>query len=154
MMNLVDVVDPAKIRLVTQVFSDKTHLLDELLGLCLQDSYEKSKITEIRETLLEREESMSTGIGSGVAIPHCSSKHVSGLEIIFCRLQHPVEFDSIDKKPIQICILILFPKYKFDVHIKLLASIARLCGDAGIRNQILQAADSTEIMKIIQSVES
>lgn len=63
----------------------------------------------IYTTLLKREELGSTGIGKGIAIPHCRSLAVSKLEIAVGRTAKPVDFNAIDKKPVNLFFLIIAP---------------------------------------------
>lgn len=149
-MLLAEVLDRNCIATVSRVFNEKFELLESLLNRCLENEPEREWQPEILETLLEREKSMSTGMGFGVAIPHCSSVHIKKVKVLFSRLKSPVDFESLDGQPVKICILILFPKQKFDDHITLLASIARLCNDSETRKKILDAAENQDILKIIQ----
>ncbi len=75
-------------------------------------------------TLIEREKLGSTGIGKGVAIPHSRSMTVERLTVAFASLSAPIEFDSIDKKPVNLLFLILAPPQ--DVGNEYLPFIGRL----------------------------
>jgi PTS system fructose-specific IIA component len=80
---------------------------------------------EVIISLLNREKSMSTGIGSGVAIPHCSVSVVKDLKVVIGLSRTGIAFDAIDKLPVHIFVLLIVPKEKFQDHIKTLALIAR-----------------------------
>ncbi|MCB1178982.1 MAG: PTS sugar transporter subunit IIA, partial [Leptospiraceae bacterium] len=80
---------------------------------------------ELIESLMNREKSMSTGIGSGVAIPHCSVTIVDELKVVIGISKQGIDFESIDKLPVHIFILLIVPKEKFQEHIKTLALIAK-----------------------------
>ncbi|HMV76596.1 MAG TPA: PTS sugar transporter subunit IIA [Leptospiraceae bacterium] len=83
------------------------------------------KADEIVYLLLEREKSMSTGIGSGVAIPHCSITGMNELKVVIGLSKEGISFEAIDKLPVHIFIMLIVPKEKFQDHIRTLALIAK-----------------------------
>ena len=96
---------------------------------------------------------MSTGIGLGVAIPHCSSEWVDDVVVSLAVLTRPLEFQAVDDEPVQIVVLLLMPRNRFDRHIKTLASIARMFNDEGFRQKILNAESEEAIYELIQSFQ-
>lgn len=146
-----EIIDPANIYVLEQTFEHKEELLSYLLEKCLKGTAMESETDAIRITLLEREESMSTGIGLGVAVPHCSSDRVQEPMGLFALLKQPIEFEAVDEQPVQILVLILMPRKKYDRHISILAAIARLFNNAAVRNAVLAASTPEEILEIVQA---
>jgi PTS system nitrogen regulatory IIA component len=98
--------------------------------------------TEIAERLLARERLASTGVGSGIAIPHASTDAVDDVRLGLFRTREPVPFDAVDGAPVQLVIAVLAPRTAQALHLKLLARIARLVHRADIRDGLLQADDA------------
>lgn len=73
----------------------------------------------------ERELESTTGFGGGIAIPHSKTDNVSDATLLFARLSQPVEWNSLDGAPVDTLISILAPKSGADVHLQLLAKLAR-----------------------------
>lgn len=73
----------------------------------------------------EREQEATTGFGGGVAIPHAKTGHVASATLLFARLSSPVEWDALDGAPVTTVISILAPTSGADVHLQLLAKLAR-----------------------------
>lgn len=127
-------------------------LIDEMVDLAIKNREIDQEDRElILESLIEREKSMSTGIGNGVAIPHCSSPRINNIVIIMALSQKGIDFDAIDNNPVRIVICLLVPKSKLTQHIKTLASIAKLMGDRQIREKILSLKSADAIVKMLLS---
>lgn len=81
---------------------------------------------EIYNTLIQRERLGSTGVGSGIAIPHGKLPNLKHAVGVFARLDEPIEFESIDEEPVDIIMLLLAPETAGADHLKALARISRL----------------------------
>lgn len=81
---------------------------------------------QVFETLLDRERLGSTGVGSGLAIPHGKLAPIQTLRGMFARLEKPVEFDAIDDQPVDLVFLLLAPEGAGADHLKALARISRI----------------------------
>src|SRR5215471_7040702 len=92
------------------------------------------KVDERRlfDRLLERERLGSTGIGGGIAIPHGRMPSLTKPVGLFARLAHPVDFDSIDERPVDTVFLLLAPEGAGADHLKALARVSRLLRDRGL----------------------
>jgi len=127
-------------------------LIDEIVDLAVRnDEISADDRDIIRDALVEREKSMSTGIGNGVAIPHCTTTRIQDMTILMALSQKGIDFEAIDNNPVRIVICLLVPKSKLSQHIKTLASIAKMMGDSQIREKILSLKSADSIMKIIQN---
>lgn len=84
---------------------------------------------EIFDVLLERERLGTTGVGSGIAIPHGKIAGLDKLFGCFARLQDPVDFDAVDSEPVDLIFLLLAPESAGADHLKALARISRVLRD-------------------------
>lgn len=105
----------------------------------------------VKNSLIEREKSMSTGIGNGVAIPHCSTTKVSSIITVMALSSKGLNFEAIDNEPVKIVILLIVPKDKLTQHIKTLANIAKMMSDSGLREKLLELKTSDAILKTLKS---
>jgi mannitol/fructose-specific phosphotransferase system IIA component (Ntr-type) len=101
--------------------------------------------------LRQREETMSTGIGFGIAIPHASSDRVEKVVAAFGRSSAGIEFDSLDNAPVKFIVLFVVPKDQFQTHLRTLAAIAKFLNDRAVRERLATAASAEEILAIFQA---
>lgn len=134
------------------VSQNRWELIEEMVDLAVKNrDIEPDDREAIIKALVDREKSMSTGIGNGVAIPHCTTPRVSKVIIIMSISQDGIEFDSIDNQPAKIVILLLVPKNKLTQHIKTLANIAKMMSDDSLREKILQLKTQDAIIKALKT---
>lgn len=100
---------------------------------------------EIFEVLLERERLGTTGVGRGVAIPHGKFAKLDRLVGVFGRLEQPIDFDSVDDRPVDLLFLLLAPESAGADHLKALARISRLLRDETMCSK-LRGSDSREAL--------
>ncbi|MBW0432533.1 MULTISPECIES: PTS sugar transporter subunit IIA [Leptospira] len=136
----------------TVIFNLESGTKEEVISKLLQKAVDTHQIDsenkeEILESLLAREKSMSTGIGSGVAIPHCSVNLVDELKCVMGLNPQGIDFDSIDHQPVHIFILLIVPKTKFQEHIKTLAQIAKALNVKEDREKLIRSGSFEEIQK-------
>ncbi|ASV10198.1 PTS sugar transporter subunit IIA [Leptospira interrogans serovar Canicola] len=136
----------------TVIFNLESGSKEEVISRLLQKAIDTHQIDtenkeEILESLLAREKSMSTGIGSGVAIPHCSVNLVDELKCVMGLNPNGIDFDSIDHQPVHIFILLIVPKTKFQEHIKTLAQIAKALNVKEDRENLIRSGSFEEIQK-------
>lgn len=84
---------------------------------------------QIYDALIERERLGTTGIGNGIAVPHCRLSDLSRLCGFFARLERPVPFEAIDDQPVDLVFLLLAPTDSGAEHLKALARVSRLLRD-------------------------
>lgn len=94
---------------------------------------------DIFDALIERERLGSTGIGDGVAIPHCRLKNCDKAIGILFRLDQPIDFDAIDKQPVDLIFALIVPDDAVDEHLKALQTIAEHFSQPGYRQHLRQA---------------
>lgn len=128
--------------------TDKVSVLKELSGI-LTGSCSGTSSEELLQILLEREKLGSTGIGEGVAIPHCRRKGADHFCLSFGRSRHGVDFDSIDQKPCHLFFMVMAPENSAVENLHLLGRIARLLKDVSFKKKLMGAATRKEIFDII-----
>ncbi len=100
---------------------------------------------DIFDILLEREKLGTTGVGDGIAIPHGKLESLEKLHGFFARLERPVDFDSIDERPVDLIFLLLAPESAGADHLKALAQVSRLLRDKTNCDK-LRGSDSPEAL--------
>jgi len=86
----------------------------------------------ILDALVERERLGSTGVGSGIAVPHARLSGLNRLCAVFLRLDRPIDFESVDERPVDLLFLVLSPETAGADHLKALSQVSRL-----LRNDVL-----------------
>lgn len=97
------------------------------------------KPAEILEALVEREESGSTGVGFGVAVPHARLPGLHRMRGVFVRLETPVAFDAVDDQPVDLLFALLAPEHGGSEHLRALARVSRVLRRADVREQLRKA---------------
>jgi fructose-specific phosphotransferase system IIA component len=130
---------------------------DECIKELIDRLVETKKIADdksIFKAVLEREKIMTTGVGNGIAIPHC--KHADSPEFAVCLgiQKKGVDFQSIDKNPVKIIFLLVGPENNPGLHIKLLSRISRLMSNEELRQQLLSCKTDQEAYDLIHDEEN
>ncbi len=124
---------------------DKETLLNTLVDL-LKEQVDGDQLESIREAVFEREEIMSTGVGKGLGIPHGKASAIDESYASFAILAEPVDYESIDEKPVQLVFMLVGPESKNSTHIKLLSRISRLMNNTSFRESLIECHTSEEIL--------
>jgi mannitol/fructose-specific phosphotransferase system IIA component (Ntr-type) len=125
----------------------KDDLLKELVTLLGLDA--KSEAT-LFKTLKRRENLGSTGIGKGIAIPHCRSLVVSRLRLAYGRKVSGVDFNAIDGAPVHNFFLIVAPPLEVsNQYLPVLGKIAQFCKDADVTEQLLSLKEPEEFLELL-----
>lgn len=132
--------------------SQKDEVINELLTLFVNDK-RISDIEKVRESVLERERIMSTGVGKGFAIPHGKTSAISEIIAAFGKTTLPVEYQSLDNKPVNLVFLLVGKDNLVSTHIKLLSRISRMMSKDDFREQLLNASSSEEIFELFKKEE-
>ncbi|MFO1519375.1 MAG: PTS sugar transporter subunit IIA [bacterium] len=119
------------------------------LAVLLSKADPSLSVEEIRAVLEEREKLGSTGIGSGVAIPH--GKLASARKIVACFGRSPegIDFQSQDGEPAHLFFALIAPENAAGLHLKVLAKLSRLLKDRSFREALLKAQNADEIFEIL-----
>ena len=108
----------------------------------------------IFDAVLEREKIMTTGVGNGIAIPHCKHSDSPDFSVCLGIQQKGVDFQSIDKKEVNIIFLLVGPENNPGLHIKLLSRISRLMSNEELREQLLECKSDKEAYDLIHDEEN
>lgn len=109
---------------------------------------------QIFDTLLQRERLGSTGVGSGIAIPHGKLPAIDRLFGLFARLDRPVDFDSLDGEPVDLIFLLLAPEAAGADHLKALARVARVLRDQSVAQKLRLTRDPQALHALLTSAAS
>ena len=107
------------------------------------------KAESIFNAVMEREDQTTTGIGNGIAIPHCKTDDVSHGTIIAATFPSGLKYGSVDNKPVKILFLFIFPGNENTEYLQVLAKAARLLADETVRNKLILASTPDEFREII-----
>ena len=103
----------------------------------------------IFDVLLEREKLGTTGVGTGIAIPHGKLPGLDTLHGMFARLESPIDFEAIDEQPVDLIFLLLAPESAGADHLKALARVSRLLRDSDACESLRRAESSDDIYSLL-----
>lgn len=106
---------------------------------------------ETLDALKAREDQVSTGIGSGVAIPHAFSDKLEEAVVVFGRSKEGVDFEALDNAPVHLIILFVVPRKDYHMHLRTLAAIAKMFTNCEVRRLLTTAETRDEILAILDS---
>ncbi|UFJ42652.1 fructose PTS transporter subunit IIA [Brevibacillus humidisoli] len=131
--------------------NDKADCIRQMAGQLQQTGF-VADLTAYVEAVEAREETGSTGIGFGVAIPHGKSAGVGRAGLAFARLTKPIDWDSLDGKPVTLVFMIAVPENQAgNEHLQILAALSRKLMHEPFREQLSSAASSAEIIQLLQA---
>jgi PTS system nitrogen regulatory IIA component len=126
----------------------KDEILKELIGLLGLDDKSEGMLYKM---LKRRENLGSTGIGRGIAIPHCRSLVVNKLRVAFGRKSQGVDFKAIDEKPVFFFFLIVAPPLEVsNQYLPVLGKIAQFSKEADVPERLLQLKQPREFMQLLE----
>ena len=135
---------------VPLVASDKQQAIDSLMDHLAATS-NLDDVEELKHLVWTRENQRSTGIGNGLAIPHGKCDSISKLVLVIGVLAEPIEFDSVDGKPVKMIALLLSPCDKIAEHIQALGKISRLMNDENFRNSAYGCQSPEQLFELIKA---
>lgn len=145
-MPLADLLSADRVELDQNLASKKSVL--ERAARLLAQGDQAARSRDIFEALCQRERLGSTGLGHGVAIPHCRVPQAS-VSAAFIRLKRPIDFDSPDATSVDLFFALAVPSECNDAHLKLLASIAELFSDPEQRGALRHADDYRQLAAVL-----
>ena len=125
--------------------TDRASVLRELAGLVAEAGVVRDGV-ELYERLQERERLGSTGIGSGVAVPHCKVKGLDEVVMALGVASHGIDFEAADGLPVRLFFVLLSPHKQPAAHLRSLAAISRWVQHAGRLEKLLACHDPEEIL--------
>ena len=134
---------------------DKWEAIEELIDVMISEHEVSLRDRDyIIDVINQREKSMSTGVGNGVAIPHGTVDCVDAIIGALGISARGINWDAIDGKPVHIVLILLVPKTKIGKHIKTLANTARTFGQKEICRRITAAKSPAEVLEILKEAEA
>lgn len=124
--------------------SDKQQVLESCARF-LSESVPALDTDALLQSLLARERLGSTGLGNGIAIPHCRLKNIDSVIGALITLAQPIDFDAIDDKPVDIIFVLLAPASALQEHLNALAALAELFNHSEFRQQLRNAETSEQL---------
>jgi PTS system nitrogen regulatory IIA component len=141
-MDIADFLTPDRIALEVRV-RDKATLVAEIARLFARTT-PTLKQEAVQSALLAREQLGSTGLGSGFALPHARIEGLASYLGLFLRLTKPIDFDSIDGKPVQLVFVLLIPSESATPHVAALAAISRRFRNADLVTKLQRCKTQVE----------
>lgn len=117
----------------------------ELIARTLTQAYSILDEEDIFDRLLERERLGSTGIGKGVAIPHCRLPHCCDTVGVLIQLNQPIDFDAIDDQPVDLIFALVVPEESAEAHLQALQAVAESFSQASYRERLRAARDQKSL---------
>jgi fructose PTS system EIIBC or EIIC component len=132
--------------------NSKEDVINELIDLYKNDN-RITDIEKVRDSVLEREKIMSTGVGKGFAIPHGKTNYVNEILAAFGKTKSPIDYQALDGQPVHLVFLLVGKDNMVSTHIKLLSRISRMMNKEEFRNMLLEAESSEDIVNIFKDEE-
>lgn len=133
--------------------ADKKGIIGELVDT-LDAAGKVADPAALKDAVWSREQARTTGIGHGLAIPHGKSDAVRELAMAIGRPSEPIDFGSIDGKPVRLVVLLASPVDRTNDHIQALARISRMIMNEEFRERIYAASTAEEVYEILQEHEA
>ena len=150
-LKITDILDRQGVILDLDV-NDKDEALHRMIDV-LAASGKVSDVEQLRRVIIEREKLMSTGIGHGVALPHGKTNVVETSLAALATLRVPIDFDSLDDKPVSIIIMLVGTEGNVGVHLRLLSRISRMVGSDAFRSSLLAAKSVDDVLALLAGYE-
>jgi len=151
-MTLTQILQPTCVKVPLEG-KDKETVITELVDL-LDANGLLSDRNVVLDAVLAREQTRSTGIGSGIAIPHGKCKAVKELVMAIGLTDEPIDFASVDGKPVKTIFLLVSPTDQTGPHIQALARISRLMLDEQFRQKLEQTTSADEVYELLNNKEN
>ena len=150
-MELSKILTPQAVRVVSQMTSKKR--LFQELGEIAAQAY-KLNGSVVIDGLQERESLGPTGVGHGIALPHARLEGLTQIVGLFVRLEKPLEYDSVDRQPIDLAFCLLAPKDSGVDHLKALALVSRTMRDPGVCAKLRANSDPAKLYAILTEAKT
>ncbi|MFC3628502.1 PTS sugar transporter subunit IIA [Paracoccus angustae] len=149
-MLLTEILKPGAVRSLGQVTSKK-RLFQELAELAHAEY--GLNATEVLDALQERESLGPTGVGQGVALPHARLHGLDRVVGLFVRLEKPLDFDAVDRQPVDLIFGLLAPESSGVDHLKALALVSRTLRDTDLRAKLRANDDPVALHAVLAAAQ-
>lgn len=147
-MELSSILKPSAVKVAGKATSKKRLFQD--LGEIAAASFGLS-LDDVVDALLERESLGPTGVGHGVALPHARIAGLDRVVGVFVRLDTPLDFDAVDRQPVDLVFSLFAPVDAGVEHLKALALVSRTMRDAGVCSKLRSNSDPSALHAILTS---
>ena len=131
--------------------ANRWEAIDELVDTLVSNgAIAKSDRDAVIDVVRTRENSMSTGIGYGIGIPHASTDLIENVVGALGRSKNGINFEALDNQPVTLVVLFLVPQGQFQKHLHTLANIARQLHNSEFRTALENAEDAASICQILR----
>ncbi len=127
-----------------QALAEMAKLAAPVMGLYEHDVF---------DVIFAREKLGTTGVGHGIAIPHGKIEHAKKVYGFFARLDHPIDFEAIDEKPVDLMFMLLAPMDAGADHLKALAKISRMFREKAFCEKLRMAPDTKKLYALLSEGE-
>jgi len=150
-MKLANLLEPDRIILEMNAADHWPAIIELVDHLVASKQLPEDHREEMLDAFKAREEQVSTGIGSGVAIPHAFSDELEEVVAVFGRSKKGIDFQALDNAPVHHIILFIVPRKDYQLHLRTLAAIAKLFTNCEVRRTLTEAKSRNEILDILSS---
>ncbi|OIQ06707.1 MAG: PTS lactose transporter subunit IIC, partial [Rhodobacteraceae bacterium CG2_30_10_405] len=150
-MELSKLLAPGAVRVVGQLTSKKR--LFQELGEIAAQAY-RLNASVATDGLQERESLGPTGVGHGIALPHARLEELTEIVAVFLRLEKPLDYDSVDRQPVDLVFGLFAPKDSGVDHLKALALVSRTMRDPGICAKLRANTDPDKLHAILKAARN
>jgi len=152
-MKILDYLKKEHIKIWGRKNLDKNAILNELINM-VQPVCPRLDKEDALKQLNKREKIGSTGVGRGVAIPHARVKSCRETLIALIILKHPVDYNSLDKKPVRLFFMLITPEEKVNLHLRCLAKLSRILRSDQLREDLFNCHGQDQVLKSLCKYES
>jgi PTS system nitrogen regulatory IIA component len=146
-MNISEILSPDSVFPDMDCHSKKDTL--DTLAKTIARSDNSISQTEVFDCLIARERLGSTGLGKGIAIPHGRLKNGKKTLAAFIQLETAIDYDAVDKEPVDLLFALIVPEDSTEEHLQTLAKLAEMFSDTTTLNKLRQSSSSTEMYSIL-----
>jgi len=132
--------------------SSKKQLFQEMAARLLENpELSETELTarDIVSAAMERERLGTTGVGTGVALPHARLAGIDKVHVIFARLEAPLDYDAIDERPVDLVALLIAPEDAGGAHLRALATVSRRLRRQDMRQRLRSAPNAQSLFTIL-----
>ncbi len=134
---------------VKSAISSRKRLLEEMANTLVVGLNEEIREKDVYHLLLEREKLGNTGVGNGVAIPHSRCADLQDAVVAIITLDEPVDYDSLDREPVDVAFGLLVPQEARQEHLNLLADIAKLMSNPSHKKTLASTESAEHVIDLL-----
>lgn len=150
-MQLSDILDVSAVKVLNGCTSKKRLFHD--LGAMAESAYGLNP-TEVIDALIEREGLGPTGVGKGIALPHARLGAIDKVAGLFLRIEKPLDFEAVDRQPVDLVFTLLAPESAGVDHLKALALVSRTMRDPDTCAKLRANGDANTLHTLLTEMES